>query len=160
MSCAIIQPHTFNILAQIWECHPNFPVVPCSLSLSLSSTTAVYIYIVFYCSRQYLMQRKKNRSERMCWQIYRIDANAVKYFRVDGYVCRMQLLTPHRQLGAHTLVTVLVFQVAKWNVWREVAVVDLWTKCISDTAGSRKCSCSSNFDTVHQHQCQKRDEKK
>lgn len=26
--------------------------------------------------------------------IYRIDANVVKYFRVDGYVCRMQLLIP------------------------------------------------------------------
>lgn len=30
MSCAIIQPHTFNILAQIWECHPKFSVVPSS----------------------------------------------------------------------------------------------------------------------------------
>lgn len=104
----------------------------------LSSTTFIYIhmYIWIHCTRQYLMQREKNRAQtNVLANIYRIDANAVKYFRVDGYVCRMQLATPRRRLGVHSVGPTLLYP---WSYFK-------WP----NEMGGARWLCSRWVDEMH-----------
>lgn len=75
----------------------------------------IHIFLVnISCSQRENGQKKELQTAQtnVMANIYRIDANVVKYFRVDGYVCRMQLLTPHASMSGSTVVLVLVIQVA------------------------------------------------